>query len=222
MIIHYIELSFKMKVPMPDTLQAKTKQLRRDHILDSAIEVFDAEGFRGATIHSIAQASGVSDGTVYNVFEDKEDILLAVLRRLLQSSLQSASPPPPNAKIDNLLRMLIASRWNDTTPEVLAMMRVVWSEALINRDLASQYCETILAPILAGPEPLFQSLIDRGEMVDTDVPMAIRTMAATFIGFTMLKLLGDPLANERSADVPAQFAEILIAGLKSRGSNDAV
>jgi AcrR family transcriptional regulator len=201
---------------MPDNLKAKTLQLRRDHILDSAIKVFDAEGFRGATIHTIAQAAGVSDGTVYNVFENKEDILLAVLQRLLQSSLQSAPVPPPNIILDQLLRLMVASRWDGMTPEVLAMMRVVWSEALINRDLASQYCETILAPTLAAPEPLFQHLLERGEMADTDIPMAIRTMAATFIGFTMLKLLGDPVVNERSADVPAQLAEILLTGLKPR------
>jgi AcrR family transcriptional regulator len=201
---------------MPDDLKAKTQQLRRDHILDCAIKVFDAEGFRGATIHTIAQAAGVSDGTVYNVFENKEDILLAVLQRLLQSSLQTAPAPPPNITLDQLLRLMVASRWDGMTPEVLAMMRVVWSEALINRDLASQYCETILAPTLAAPEPLFQHMLERGEMSDTDIPMAIRTMAATFIGFTMLKLLGDPVVNERSADVPAQLAEILLTGLKPR------
>ena len=199
---------------MSDNLKAKTRQLRRDHILDSAIKVFDAQGFRGATIHAIAQSAGVSDGTVYNVFENKEDILLAVLHRLLQSSLQGAPVPPPNMTLDHMLRRMIAARWDGMTPEVLAMMRVVWSEALINRELASQYCETILAPVFAAPEPMFQHLLEQGELADTDIPMTIRTMAATFIGFTMLKLLGDPLVNERSADVPAQLAEILLAGLK--------
>jgi AcrR family transcriptional regulator len=222
MTIHNIEQVFKPRHHMSEALKTKTQQLRRDHILDSAIQVFDAEGFRGATIHTIAQAAGISDGTVYNVFENKEDILLAVLQRLLHSSLQGAAIPPPAITLGQLLRLMVASRWNSMTPETLAMMRVVWSEALINRNLASQYCETILAPILAAPEPLFETLIARGEMVDTDVPMALRTMAATFIGFTMLRLLGDPLVNQRSEDVPAQLAEILLEGLKPRGCNDAV
>jgi AcrR family transcriptional regulator len=207
---------------MSDTLKQRTHQLRRDHILDAAIKVFDAEGFRGATIHTIADAAGISDGTVYNVFENKEDILLAVLQRLLHTSLQDATIPPPTITLGQLLRLMVASRWNNMTPETLAMMRVVWSEALINRNLASQYCETILAPILAAPEPLFETLIARGDMVDTDVPMTLRTMAATFIGFTMLRLLGDPLVNERTEDVPAQLAEILLEGLKPRGRHDSL
>jgi AcrR family transcriptional regulator len=207
---------------MPDDLKTKTLQLRRDHILDCAVKVFDAEGFRGASIHSIAQAAGISDGTVYNVFENKEDILLSVLRRLLNASQAEAPVAPPNMTLDQLLRSMIAARWNDMTPEVLAMMRVVWSEALINRSLAKNYCETLLEPILAASEPLFQHLIDRGEMIDTDVPMALRTLTATFLGFAMLKLLGEPLVNDRSADVPAHLTDILIAGLKKRGSHDTI
>jgi AcrR family transcriptional regulator len=201
---------------MPDVLKSKTQQLRRDHILDAAIGIFDSDGFRGATIHAIAQAAGVSDGTVYNVFENKEDILLAVLQRLFDKAMQETVHPSTDVSLDQLLRMMIAARWNDLTPEVLAMMRVVWAEALINRDLASQYCETILAPTLAAPEPLLQGLIARGEMQDTDVAMALRTMAATLIGFSMLRMLGDPVVMKRSADVPGLISDILLNGLNPR------
>jgi AcrR family transcriptional regulator len=205
-----------LEISMADALKSKTQQLRRDHILDAAIKIFDADGFRGATIHSIAQAAGVSDGTVYNVFENKEDILLAVLQRLFQNSVNAGGTPSPNMSLDQLMRVMIAARWHDLTPDVLAMMRVVWSEALINRDLASQYCETILAPALSAPEALLQGFINRGDMLDTDVPMALRTLAATLIGFSMLRLLGDPVVTARSADVPGLLADILLNGLKPR------
>jgi AcrR family transcriptional regulator len=205
-----------LEISMADALKSKTQQLRRDHILDAAIKIFDADGFRGATIHSVAQAAGVSDGTVYNVFENKEDILLAVLQRLFQNSVNAGGTPSPNMSLDQLMRVMIAARWHDLTPDVLAMMRVVWSEALINRDLASQYCETILAPALSAPEALLQGFINRGDMLDTDVPMALRTMAATLIGFSMLRLLGDPVVTARSADVPGLLADILLNGLKPR------
>jgi AcrR family transcriptional regulator len=205
-----------LEIYMADALKSKTQQLRRDHILDAAIKIFDTDGFRGATIHTIAQAAGVSDGTVYNVFENKEDILLAVLQRLFQNAVRADAAPPPHMSLDQLMRMMMAARWNDLTPEVLAMMRVVWAEALINRDLASQYCETILAPTLSAPEPLLENLINRGDMRDTDVPMALRTMAATLIGFSMLRMLGDPLVIARSADVPGLIADILLNGLKPR------
>jgi AcrR family transcriptional regulator len=210
---------------MPTDLKSKTNELRRNHILDEAIKVFDRDGYRGATVHSIAQAAGISDGTIYNVFDNKEDILLAVLDRLLRASNQdteNAKLLPANFTVEWLLGTMISSRWNDMTPEVMAMMRVILSEALVNRSFSNQYCEKFLAPTLALPEPLFQNLVDKGEIVDTDIPMALRTVVASFLGFALLKLLGDPVVNERSADVPAQLAEILLNGLKNRGRHDAI
>jgi AcrR family transcriptional regulator len=210
---------------MPTDLKSKTNELRRNHILDEAIKVFDRDGYRGATVHSIAQAAGISDGTIYNVFDNKEDVLLAVLDRLLRASNQdteNAKLLPANFTVEWLLGTMISSRWNDMTPEVMAMMRVILSEALVNRSFSNQYCEKFLAPTLALPEPLFQNLVDKGEIVDTDIPMALRTVVASFLGFALLKLLGDPVVNERSADVPAQLAEILLNGLKNRGRHDAI
>jgi AcrR family transcriptional regulator len=209
---------------LQNDLKSKTAQLRRDHILDEAINVFDKDGYRGATVHAIAEAAGISDGTIYNVFDNKEDILLAVLERLLRTSnpvSENSTKRPSEFTIELLLRTMISSRWQDMSPEVFAMMRVVLSEALVNRNFANQFHERFLTPTLALPEPLFQNLVDKGQIVDTDILMALRTVLASFLGFALLKLLGDPVVNERSADVPAQLAEILLNGLKPRGRNDA-
>jgi AcrR family transcriptional regulator len=210
---------------VPTALKLKTNELRRNHILDEAIKVFDQDGYRGATVHSIAQAAGISDGTIYNVFDNKEDILLAVLDRLLRGAnpdTERATQLPADVTVEWLLGTMISSRWKDMTPEVMAMMRVVLSEALVNRNFSNQYCERFLAPTLALPEPLFQNLLDEGAIADTDIPMALRTILASFLGFALLKLLGDPVVNERSADVPAQLAEIIMNGLKTRGLDDAI
>jgi AcrR family transcriptional regulator len=215
----------KTRIVLLDDLKSKTKQLRRDHILDEAIRVFDKDGYRGATVHSIAQAAGISDGTIYNVFDNKEDILLAVMERLLCASNpvpESATQVPTDITVEWLLRTLISCRWKDLSPEVLAMMRVVLSEALVNRNFANQYRERFLEPTLALPEPLFQNLVNSGAITNTDVPMALRTIVASFLGFALLKLLDDPVVKERSADIPTQLAEILMNGLKSRGLDDAI
>lgn len=210
---------------MSGDLKIKTTQLRRDHILDEAIKVFNIDGYRGTTIHAIAHAAGISDGTIYNVFENKEDILLAVLERLLRVSIpDSASAPqmPSDVQSNLLLRAMVSSRWQDLSPEILAMMRVVLSEALVNRSFAKRYYETILAPTLSAPELVFEDLKVRGEIADTDIPMAVRTVLASFLGFALLKMLGDPVVTERTADVPKYLAEILTNGFIPRGSDDAI
>lgn len=52
---------------------------RREAILQSALEVFAAAGYAGATIDEIASRAEFGKGTVYNYFEDKRELLLAVL-----------------------------------------------------------------------------------------------------------------------------------------------
>jgi AcrR family transcriptional regulator len=43
------------------------------------------EGFRRATTREAAQAAGVSEGTIYNYFEDHDALLMAILHRLSET-----------------------------------------------------------------------------------------------------------------------------------------
>jgi AcrR family transcriptional regulator len=207
---------------MKSDLRLITAELRRQHILDAAIRVFDAKGFRGATIRDIATEAGVSDGTVYNVFENKEALLLAILEPLLKASPNVPAPAPTNPPADAspnlepLLRGITAARWDSLTPEVLSMMRVVWSEALINRELARQYREKVLAPAIETPGPLFQAFADRGAIAATDVHVALRIVVASFLGLALMKMLGDEMLDTRTDEVAHHLAELLANGLLPR------
>lgn len=47
---------------------------RRAAILNAAIEIFDARGFAAATMEEVAAAAGISKGSVYNYFNNKQDL----------------------------------------------------------------------------------------------------------------------------------------------------
>lgn len=59
--------------PLADNAKAR-------QILDGARKVFLAEGFDGASMGSIAKAAGVSKGTLYVYFKDKEALFEALTR----------------------------------------------------------------------------------------------------------------------------------------------
>lgn len=52
-----------------------------DAILTAAAEVFDAEGFEAGTISRIVERAGVSVGSVYQYFPDKDALLTALAER---------------------------------------------------------------------------------------------------------------------------------------------
>jgi TetR/AcrR family fatty acid metabolism transcriptional regulator len=53
---------------------------KRQRILHAAEALFAEKGYENATIQEIATAAGVGDGTVYDYFKNKEDVLFNTLK----------------------------------------------------------------------------------------------------------------------------------------------
>lgn len=54
---------------------------KRDHLIDTALELFSRDGFQATGIDKILKESGVAKMTLYNHFKSKDELILAVLRR---------------------------------------------------------------------------------------------------------------------------------------------
>jgi TetR/AcrR family fatty acid metabolism transcriptional regulator len=66
---------------MPRLTRAARQTLteaRRRQILTAAIRVFAQKGYAAATIDDIARAARVAEGTIYNYFRSKEDLLVHI------------------------------------------------------------------------------------------------------------------------------------------------
>ena len=65
----------------------RIQKKNREAILDAALGVFAAEGFRGATLDQIAEAAGLSKPNVLYYFPSKEAIYTQLLSTLLETWL---------------------------------------------------------------------------------------------------------------------------------------
>lgn len=61
---------------------------RRERIIANATELFAAKGYHGTTIDEIVQATGIAKGTFYVYFSSKEEILVEVIKRLIDNTLE--------------------------------------------------------------------------------------------------------------------------------------
>lgn len=73
---------------------------RRNELLDAALECFMRDGYHAVGVHEIVDRLGVSHGTFYNYYQNKRDLLDALIVREI-SSLEPALPRPV-ARIDGL------------------------------------------------------------------------------------------------------------------------
>ncbi|MHA1566582.1 MAG: TetR/AcrR family transcriptional regulator [Alphaproteobacteria bacterium] len=54
---------------------------RRDHLVDTALELFYEHGFHATGIDKLLQKAGVAKMTLYKHFKSKDELILAALRR---------------------------------------------------------------------------------------------------------------------------------------------
>ena len=54
------------------------RAVKRQRIIQAAIEVFGKNGFQNSSISEIAKRADVADGTIYQYFKNKEDLFFAI------------------------------------------------------------------------------------------------------------------------------------------------
>jgi len=54
---------------------------KRDQLIDTALRIFNREGYHATGIDRVISESGVARMTLYNHFKSKDELILAVLRR---------------------------------------------------------------------------------------------------------------------------------------------
>ena len=75
--------------------------------LDAAWTIAESEGYRGLTVRNIAEKIGYVPGTLYNVFDNLDDLVLQLrgetlnaLERLVSEAMSSPGPPEGESDSD--------------------------------------------------------------------------------------------------------------------------
>jgi AcrR family transcriptional regulator len=92
----------RRKPAKPPRRRGKQERARATQafVLEAAAQVLQREGYARATTNRIAEIAGVSVGTIYQYFGDKDEIFDALIRREvdgLQSVLRATTPNPGEA-----------------------------------------------------------------------------------------------------------------------------
>ena len=161
----------------------------------------------------VARAAGVSEGTIYNYFEDKDAFLLTILARLNETERRAADFEEGMAvdfrhSLEQYLRRRNSLMWDNRE-----VFRAVLSEMLVNAELRDRYLQHVVDPTMSIAEENFRLRMEQGEVRETDVPLAMRSVAGAVLGVLVLGLLGDEEINSRSDEVPDVLAGLLIHGL---------
>jgi TetR/AcrR family transcriptional repressor of mexJK operon len=138
-------------VGLPSRPRGRPKEpALRQRILEAAGELFAVAGYHATAMDAIARQAVVSNRTVYSHFPNKEGVLWAVIEREDLSWLAAIPSNPPD-KPRLFQREIIA--WGESylrwlsSPQVMALRRVMISEGTRLPDHARYYAARTLQPI---------------------------------------------------------------------------
>jgi len=199
--------------PRRDEVRDLVVRARREQIVGAATRVFAEKGFRRATTREVARAAGISEGTIYNYFEGKDALLMAILDGLNETERRAADFEEGMATdfrgfLKQYMRRRMSLIWENQE-----VFRVVLSEMLVNAELRERYLRHVVDPTMRIAEENFRSRMEQGEVRETDAPLAMRSVAGAVLGVLVLGLLGDEEIGSRADEVPDVLAGLLIYGL---------
>jgi AcrR family transcriptional regulator len=110
-------------------LRERQKAVRHDRILEAASGLFRESGYEQAKMEAIAAAAEVSIGTIYNYYQNKGDLLMAIVAMEVNEVLAAGEKViarPPRAA-DRAIDALIA---NYIEHSLVYLSKEMWRQAI--------------------------------------------------------------------------------------------
>lgn len=173
----------RKKARVRESIREETRAAYREAILTAAGRVFGRLGFHAAKMADIAAEAGVAAGTLYNYFENKEEIFAVMLEeghtKMLAAIEVSAREPAPLARLEAILRTIFAFLEQDG-PLVAVFLREGGLTELTRRRLFECDDRTHVRS-LEILESTLSEAIDGGHLRRD---LSVRDLAATLQGIT--------------------------------------
>lgn len=196
-----------------DLFKEQMVEARRTQILLGAAQVFADKGFHKATTKEIAKAADVSEGTIYNYFNSKRELLFALIDLVATQSLKTVVEAHQRDEPHAFLTAIMRDRYQ-LLHDQGHLMAPILAEIFSDEDLRGEVYEKIVLPISAFVEKYIQTQIEAG--VFRPVNPAIVTRA--FIGAMMLNTTMKLTAiDERYKSLPAEAMIEELVSLFLRG-----
>ena len=197
-----------------DPIRAQLIEARRNQILDAATSVFAEKGYHRATTKEIASVAGVSEGTIYNYFDNKADLLIGMMTRLAElTELPQELEDALQIDAREFLVGIFRDRMGRIVQTHEQMFQAILPEILINAELRERYFREFVQPTASMLEAYIQARVQLGHIRPINVPLAVRAVQGMFVGLLMFRILGDEPIRASWDELPEVIGAIIFEGL---------
>ncbi len=192
---------------------ADDESAKRRQIVDGARAVFLAQGFDAASMNDIARAAGVSKGTLYVYFKNKEELFEAIIEQECEAQAEGIFDLDPN---DNdveavLTRLGVAYVKFLCRPQKASAIRIVIAIAERMPELGRKFYESGPARGIAKLAAYIEAQVEAGTLVVEDCEIA----AAQLMEACQAMIFKSMVFNFASAPSPELIERVVRIAIKT-------
>ena len=166
----------------PEPRWRRLPEERPQQIIQAAIDVFDQKGLVGARLEDIAKQAGVSKGTIYLYFPNKEELFREMVRNTIVQAIVVGEQLPELPSARDQLKLYMERFWEFVNmPAYATIFRITIGELYLFPDLTDFYYTEVVQRVRAFVGGIVRRGIASGEFrSDLDAVTAARMMSALF------------------------------------------
>jgi AcrR family transcriptional regulator len=194
---------------------------RPHQIIDAAIEVFGERGLSGARLEDIAKRAGVSKGTIYLYFPNKEALFKEMVRLTIIARIEheERSFEQQRGSAIEQLEQYMSEYWEFINqPVVRTIARLLIGELHRFPELAEFYMDEVVRRKYDLVTRLIQRCVDAGEFRSVDPSVAARLLFALFYAHCVWSEMRDyrpEIARYSDEQVPVHIRDFFFHALRS-------
>jgi len=157
---------------------------RPRQILNAALEVFGERGLAAARLEDIARHAGLSKGTIYLYFPNKEELFREMVRQVIVTQIEASEREvgTTTGSATDALTQFMHRYWAFIRSEQFApLFRRIHAEIRNFPDLATFYSDEVISRGHRLVASLIQRGIDAGEFRPVDPSVAARMLMAPLV-----------------------------------------
>lgn len=188
---------------------------RRREIIDAAVRIIAELGYANTTTKEIADAADIAEGTLYNYFESKRDILLGILQRFQQEAdelldeieyLEGAADPV--AIVEWALNLLLTR---------LPFTRVLLAESWTDDELLRGYATERVTGVYQRVKSFIVGQMKSGDFRNVDPDLATKMVLGVCVApvLPVMRGVAEPPSPEELHAIAVAAVDLMMHGLEA-------
>lgn len=207
----------------PEPRWTRRKEARPEEITAAALELFVERGYAATRLEDVAARAGISKGTLYLYFANKEELFKSVVREALVARMVEfrGQIAQFQGSTFELLRLVVKGWWEKIgSTRISGIPKLILSEARNFPEIAEFYVAEVVRP---GRETVMQVIrrgIERGEFRDVDVESTANLLVAPMLLISLWRNSLECCSEDRidPAALMGAHVEMLSRGLARNGT----